>query len=270
MREIVLAYRDVVGANGSSILRAREYEQRIIRLVNELTMFAVGTALLNRLTERTYPSDAGILIVPNTSKDSGADDLHGMRAIHTANAYAKSSTLPGARSSTGPSPRGTGRGTSARIYFDPGVPAASGYIGGSREILFHELVHALRALSGTMVYRPMPNYDVFEEFVAVTLSNMLLSEQGHPLRDGHDCQVMGRTLDQFSRDYDRFLKQMKADTQNGAFFKQRRDFRLTGSVWVNSPWGGSSHTASASWRWPIARSSSAASRAPSTERERGC
>ncbi len=215
-------YRDVIGAAGPALARARDYEERVVRLINEIGMFAVGTAVLNRLNETTFPDDAGILIVPNESKQVSGDDVHSMRSITPADGYSRGSPLPGGRSAdpSRPSAKGTGRGTSAKVVFDPGAKSSCGVIGSSREVLFHELTHALRALSGTMVFRPMPNYDHFEEFVAVTLTNMLLSEQGHPLRDGHNCQVMGRTLEQFNSDYARYLKQILADKQNTGLFRE--------------------------------------------------
>jgi hypothetical protein len=36
--------------------------------------------------------------------------------------------------------------------------------------------------------------DLFEKFVAITLTNLLLSERGQPLRDGHDCKAQQMSL----------------------------------------------------------------------------
>ena len=48
---------------------------------------------------------------------------------------------------------------------------------------------------------------------------MLLSEQHVPLRDGHNCQAMGRSLEQFRKDYDRYLQVMKTDAKNAHMYK---------------------------------------------------
>jgi hypothetical protein len=218
-------YLDVMGPNGPALTRARQYEKRLMQMVSDLSAFAVGGAFLNRLNAEG-PLSAGILITPSEQGRRRIDDVHGMVPVKPADAFVRGSPLP-----RGAAARGTGRGTSARITFNPGSVSTCGYLGGAEAILFHELVHGLRALSGTMLHKPMNRYDLFEEFVAVTLTNMLLSEQGKPLRDGHDCKALQMSLADFCVIYQKPLKSMKEDAKNLSFFKSLGALPETSVPW---------------------------------------
>jgi hypothetical protein len=56
------------------------------------------------------------------------------------------------------------------------------------EILFHELVHVFRAVSGKFVQRPVfggvSKYDDSEEFVAVLLTNIYISDRSNRIKSG--------------------------------------------------------------------------------------
>jgi len=56
------------------------------------------------------------------------------------------------------------------------------------EILFHELVHVLRAVSGKFVKQPvfggLSKYDDSEEFVAVLLTNIYISDRSNKIKSG--------------------------------------------------------------------------------------
>jgi hypothetical protein len=66
--------------------------------------------------------------------------------------------------------------------------------GGSHavEILLHELVHALRAMRGEELPRPLTSapfstrYANLKEFVAITVTNVYASQKGWYLRRSHD------------------------------------------------------------------------------------
>ena len=76
---------------------------------------------------------------------------------------------------------GTGRGTSAHIWFSP--DHWNGSRGpGSRadEVLIHEMVHSLRMMEGKTVGKAtkgIGNFDLLEEFFAVLLANIYISEK---------------------------------------------------------------------------------------------
>ena len=83
---------------------------------------------------------------------------------------------------------GTGRGTNATIEYHPAMwrqlavnlhqtlPGA-----GPGEVLYHELVHAMRKLHGKTLRTPVPEQvflDDFDEFCAIVAANMYRSERG--------------------------------------------------------------------------------------------
>lgn len=88
---------------------------------------------------------------------------------------------------------GTGQGTDARITFMPSAWIKGGCSpqGAGRdmdEVLFHELCHAMRYVSGQRndCFDTPAGYKGFEEFVAVTITNVFSSETARPLRRDHD------------------------------------------------------------------------------------
>lgn len=82
---------------------------------------------------------------------------------------------------------GTGAGSPAQVSFTPGMWGPSGSCAGTAsgpgsqpvEILLHEMVHGMRATAGFLHCEAMGlHYDTEEEFVAVTVTNMYMSEGG--------------------------------------------------------------------------------------------
>jgi hypothetical protein len=98
---------------------------------------------------------------------------------------------------------GTGEGADAVIHFDPdkfgpyhedpsthivtGTARKSGPGTNPDETLFHEMVHASRVLNGVLDLRHVnKDYENRDDFLAVTLTNIYLSEKGPgKLRTGH-------------------------------------------------------------------------------------
>lgn len=86
---------------------------------------------------------------------------------------------------------GTGRGSDTTVRFSPnqwnaapGMPPSTGRQSGpgSRgdEVLFHEMLHGLRMMAGTLqCTAETAGYDTFEEFFAIVISNMYASEVLH-------------------------------------------------------------------------------------------
>jgi hypothetical protein len=88
---------------------------------------------------------------------------------------------------------GTGQGTDCRITFMPSSWAKGGCSakGAGRdmdEILFHELCHAMRYASGRRedCFDTPEGFKGYEEFVAVTITNVYSSETTRPLRRNHN------------------------------------------------------------------------------------
>lgn len=91
-------------------------------------------------------------------------------------------------------PRGTGRGSATWVEFTPrgwsGVTAAALDPRPGRwadEVLLHELVHALATTWGAGSCRAAGfNYDTYDEYVAITVTNVYCSHYNRPSRDSHD------------------------------------------------------------------------------------
>ncbi len=87
---------------------------------------------------------------------------------------------------------GTGKGSTSFLYFDPWTwtdPRCRGGVGSlADEILFHEIVHAIRQAMGiAQASSTRTKMDTFEEYVAITLANMYTSDvrPQAKLRDNH-------------------------------------------------------------------------------------
>lgn len=93
---------------------------------------------------------------------------------------------------------GTGAGSPSRILFDPSHWKGWCRVAGCRtdEILFHELVHAYRHLTGRcdavgMTLNLKGHYPNREELLATVLTNIYTSEiqRGRPLRGGYNMDL---------------------------------------------------------------------------------
>jgi len=100
---------------------------------------------------------------------------------------------------------GTGAGTNCEIRYTPSMwHAGDGQGKAPDEVLFHELVHASRDMRGVAYEGPVNrNYDNTEEYIAIILQNMYLSEKGQDVfRGGH---TRGRIQPLRGADADRLL-----------------------------------------------------------------
>jgi hypothetical protein len=94
---------------------------------------------------------------------------------------------------------GSGFGSSAEIFFSPERLKRTGPGMKPDEVLFHEIVHAVRALQGVMTlsFKMGRDYDNDEEFAAVVVTNVYLSEKKQTaLRANHASGVL-RNPDKF-------------------------------------------------------------------------
>jgi nucleoid-associated protein YgaU len=94
---------------------------------------------------------------------------------------------------------GTGGGTDIEVHFSPELFATStGPASLPDDILLHEMVHGLREMQGEFDQVPTGpqdlNYDNDEEFLAIVMSNIYVSEKNGPLavlrKDHHGSQPL--------------------------------------------------------------------------------
>ncbi len=96
---------------------------------------------------------------------------------------------------------GTGGGTNSQVRYTPSLYHASDGPGRAPdEVLFHELVHASRIMRGA--FFPMPvneRYDQLEDYLAIILTNIYLSEKGQDVfRGAHRGGILrGADADNF-------------------------------------------------------------------------
>jgi hypothetical protein len=96
---------------------------------------------------------------------------------------------------------GTGNGSDATVRYHPANPrqfVANMHAvlpgSGPGEMLFHELVHAMRAVHGVMLRTAVPENSGmrnFDEFCAVTAANVYRSERGFKLMRGSESAYKG-------------------------------------------------------------------------------
>lgn len=154
-------------------------------------------------------------------------------------------TLPwrpsGLNSTAGP---GIGAGNSAIMFSPhmwnrpgkPGTSAKSGPGSQADEVLFHELVHGLRYITGTAVPKPAGSEEnEVEEFIAIVVANIYLAEKntGAKLRRDHhgfapiaEPRDFFRGLDQQHR---QVLRRFADSPQLSDFFNELADI----PVWWN-------------------------------------
>jgi hypothetical protein len=95
----------------------------------------------------------------------------------------------------------------------------------SDEILFHELVHSLRHVTGQTSIQPMAeNFDRVEEFMAVLVSNIFASEINRPLRGGHHGVSLGLPGQIFSMPLDQALEDPHAFLAHSNFRELAQQF----------------------------------------------
>jgi hypothetical protein len=199
-------------------LKDPDYEVTITSLLKGLEGLTVGKKLFNAINhqcsgkklvvQRRVPSgtslravcNAGAYIAKEFDTAGDYDALEEQKATERRRSVAKGRSLIGyEREEDRASPvydaaaLGTGGGTDATVRFTPGVwaettgqcrqPGSKFHGPGSAPdaVLFHELVHAYRIMTGTQLkstltvdgYANQPH----EEFVAILLTNVFLSDQ---------------------------------------------------------------------------------------------
>jgi Effector protein len=180
-RHLVIAYKD----------DAKSYRAKIIHLLKEeIKKRLSGQYLLDEFKGKYV-----VTIVPYHGDEINAD------VVVTSDAREAHSTALGKPVTYRHLGRprtwkdyGDGRGTDCTVEFNPDL--YSGTVSAepgdaADEVLYHELVHAARAVNGKMDHIPMnKHYTNAEEFLAIMLTNIYMSEKGQTkLRGGHQGYI---------------------------------------------------------------------------------
>jgi len=188
-----------VGDNPDWVERLKEsWETKVIELLDSIsngtwTQKAVMAAIKRRCAEKHYE----LVIYPREYHPKNTPS-RGLNELEVIDQYLNSAADGNTRGGISGPPEGE----SAIVYFDPDAWRADGFIrqeaamvnpakfGGvgmePADVLFHELVHAVRRLNGvTDRTRTLtPDYVNREEFPAVLVTNIAISEKNRfaPLR----------------------------------------------------------------------------------------
>jgi hypothetical protein len=213
------------GTGTDSYPTAHEYENALTMILNRITRWASGNALIREI-ERTPRI---LKIVPLAFGNFNAYT----GPVSSSGGTAKGATVKdGEGKPVGEVPvTGFGTGTSCILQFDPvtwiayckdGIKHKCDNAGAKPdEVLVHEMTHATRAMRGLLNSMPLgSNYDTEEEFLAILVANIYISESGRPedlrldhhgsaqLRDNTDAAFLPardpnayryRLIDQFIR-----------------------------------------------------------------------
>jgi len=158
---------------------AKRYKGKIIDLLKEIQKQRSGQALLDEFENRNF----FVTIVPYHGGDINADVIAPSEAqeMH-GTALGKPVTYRNHGKVRTWKDVGDGRGASCTLEFNPNLfsGAVSAEPGNAADdVLYHELVHASRYVNGKVDAIPMDKrYTDAEEFLAIMLANIYISEKG--------------------------------------------------------------------------------------------
>ena len=190
---------------GWKVVGSLEYGGMALELIGKILSNDVGMLIISSIDHvakdvTIRPRTADLIRASNcnaeTSPDSKKDSYRvgDRRTLFSGAPYdpAKTGAKDVRFNRVPPGFRGTGKGSSATIFFDADdggcfdnhTEVSSQY----DDILMHELVHALRMAQGLMNYVPTRNhrYDNVEEFIAIVVTSVYISAKGsHRFRADH-------------------------------------------------------------------------------------
>ncbi|HEY2866139.1 MAG TPA: M91 family zinc metallopeptidase [Pyrinomonadaceae bacterium] len=175
----------------SSVAYRREVE-KVLQLVNTTqagkTLFRHINSKSNYMLIQPYvPTKKE----PVNAFETGRNEADGAPAGYVADSV--KFKIPFVGTVDFPTVIGTGRGTIVDVNYHPATwyevaKRRGGHIApgdGPGEVLFHEMTHGLRELSGRMQYRDQvtgePQMDSIEEFYAIMAANVYRSDRGFKL-----------------------------------------------------------------------------------------
>ena len=186
-----------------------QYESEVNGDFDTMRLNRVGQALIGALTRalRIQPYTGTDLNATSTPTNRGAAEVAGRRSYRCDNALPRTDPA-------GNPILGTGGGSDSIVAFNPSQWLTSGIadnrritlpVGSRRdEILFHEMVHSIRQMAGTMnCSTGAAGFDTKEEVWSIMATNIYSSAWNRPLRrDHHGFVVM--TADEVRTYYTRF------------------------------------------------------------------
>jgi hypothetical protein len=173
---------------------AADFEQQVAAIVTVdlYNVSRVGRIVLDGIAAE----GRRVRIVPRTPQDHDAETL----ALHEPDATLEGEPLRTESGQPVPGPHGTGIGSPSTIRFtSQDFTWTTGFAGtrtagvqfDQREVLLHELSHALRHVTGTQTMRPMPDgLDNADEFFAALVTNIYSSERRRPLLRDHGTRIL--------------------------------------------------------------------------------
>jgi len=179
--------------SSSSAGQKHRYESDIQATLERLMKAWTGWAVI---TEIFYSGKTMVIQPYHPTKETGTFNAYAMPtdwAAATLKDTAVRDQFGNAPALGQPRTIGTGVGSNVVVRFSastfnaPGAPNGPGT--SPDEILLHEMIHGLRQMRGRMVREPLtanPNMHNYEEFAAITISNVYRSEMNlSPLRSDH-------------------------------------------------------------------------------------
>jgi len=171
----------------------RRHQKQMTGMLQEIRSRLAGKALLNETNASTHTiAILPIDFVPTSKKWVKYHD----NAIASPDSAVRSTTpgmYAGRSSRDGSSLTGIGTGSDSQIFFSPERVRPGGPGFNPDEILFHEMVHAVRDAQGASAsgYHMGKGYDNAEEFAAIVVTNVYLSEKKQTqLRASHGRGVL--------------------------------------------------------------------------------
>ena len=180
--------------SGGSQASQQKFKVSIEALLSQIRMAKTGRILLRRLYDASYD----VIIEPNLDP-GGFNNAYESAASHV---HAGNAVLNKAA-----------RGTRSIVEFSPNRLSRRQNLGAPHEVLFHELAHSLRTVTGRTRYDSSGNlkkmsgdYGNVEEFFAIMLTNVYSSELKRPVFGNHGMWKL-KSMDQLRKPpFDRRLR----------------------------------------------------------------
>jgi hypothetical protein len=166
----------------AAVLRANQYQREVWDVFKQIEQYShsdVGKLLMQEINQRT--GGRSLVVVPMTPCEADARTTAELERRGTAQGEKYRS--PGGRVV-----EGSGQGSDAVIRFEPRTFGNSACTqtadpGGHYhpdDVLFHELVHALRYMQGKSLHARLPGtgFGNIEEFYAILITNIYVAECG--------------------------------------------------------------------------------------------
>jgi hypothetical protein len=195
--------KDLGVADGGQAM-ASDHENSVVQLLDGINGTQSGRELLSQIEDRCKRAKMTFTIVPYSLADRRREPVGSFPKPDNPRAETrKGQPMYRGGSDIAITPQderflkigiGTGGGSSVRLHFSPDLPYSNDGVVGSDpdEVMFHEMVHALRMLQGELQAVPTgatdDDYDNVEEFLAVLVTNLYMSEKDPhgPLRASHN------------------------------------------------------------------------------------